>query len=199
MGWPLRRAHPARGGRRLKFTALPVEGAWEIGLEPAIDERGLFGRTWCEREFAGHGIGARFVQSNLSVTRSRGMLRGMHLQARPHQEAKLIRCVRGRVYDVMLDLRPASPTFLRWHAVELDAEGRNAVYIPEGCAQGFVALADDCELHYQMSAFYVPEAKRGVLWNDVAFGIRWPVADPIVSAADQSFPRFDATNWKKAY
>lgn len=124
------------------------------------------------------------------------MLRGMHLQARPHEEAKLIRCVRGRVYDVMLDLRPSSKTFLRWHAVELDAGKGNVVFIPEGCAHGFVALADDSELHYQMSAFYVPEAKRGVLWNDPAFAIRWPVDAPLVSAADRSFTPFDAERWR---
>jgi dTDP-4-dehydrorhamnose 3,5-epimerase len=199
MGRPLRCADPARRGAGLKFAELPIEGAWEIGLEPARDERGLFARTWCEREFAAHGMDARFVQSNLSVTKGRGMLRGMHLQARPHEEAKLIRCVRGRVYDVMLDLRPTSPTFLRWHGIELDAERRNAVYIPEGCAHGFVTLADDCELHYEMSAFYVPEAKRGVLWNDPAFGIRWPVAEPTVSAADRSFAPFDPAAWKTAY
>ena len=199
MGRALRGADPARRGARLKFAALPVSGAWEIGLEPALDERGLFARTWCEREFAGQGIDARFVQSNLSVTKSSGMLRGMHLQARPHEEAKLIRCVRGRVYDVMLDLRPASKSFLRWHAVELDAQARNAVFIPGGCAHGFVTLSDDCELHYEMSAFYVPEAKRGVLWNDPAFGIRWPVSQPVVSESDRSFPRFDAAAWENAY
>jgi len=183
----------------VKFDALPVQGAWEIGLEPARDERGVFARTWCEREFAANGITTRFVQSNLSVTRSRGMLRGMHLQARPHEEAKLIRCVRGRVYDVILDLRPASKTFLRWHAVELDAEKGNAVFIPQGCAHGFVTLVDDSELHYQMSAFYVPDAKRGVLWNDPAFAIIWPVSEPTVSAADRAFPPFEAARWRRSY
>lgn len=198
MGWPVRGTDPARRGGRLKFAALPITGAWEIGLEPAADERGRFARTWCEREFADHGVRARFVQSNLSVTKSRGMLRGMHLQARPHEEAKLIRCVRGKVYDVMLDLRPSSKTFLCWHAVELDAGKGNAVFIPEGCAHGFVALADDSELHYQMSAFYVPQAKRGVRWNDPAFGIRWPIANPQVSSTDSSFPPFDPAAWKKS-
>jgi len=183
----------------MTFEPLPVAGAYLIEIEPLRDERGLFARTFCEREFARHGIGVRFVQSNLSVTRRRGMLRGMHLQARPHEEAKLIRCVRGRAYDVMLDLRPASPSFLRWHAVELDAKQGNAVHIPEGCAHGFVALANDCELHYQMSAFYVPEAKRGVLWNDPVFRIRWPIDEPKVSATDRSFPPFDAAQWKRTY
>jgi dTDP-4-dehydrorhamnose 3,5-epimerase len=181
------------------FHALPVAGAFTIEIEAHGDERGLFARTFCEREFAAHGIGARFVQDNLSLTKQRGMLRGMHLQARPHEEAKLIRCTRGRVYDVMLDLRPDSASFLRWHALELDAEKRNAVFIPAGCAHGFVALTDDCELHYRMSAFYVPEAKRGVLWNDPAFKIRWPIESPKVGAADRSFAPFDAAAWKKSY
>jgi len=183
----------------VKLAALPVSGAFRVDLEPHRDERGLFARTFCEREFAAQGIAVRFVQSNLSVTSKRGMLRGMHLQARPHEEAKLIRCVRGRVYDVMLDLRPASASFLRWHAVELDADQRNAVYLPAGCAHGFVTLADDCELHYEMSAFYVPEAKRGVLWNDPAFGIRWPIEKPAVSAGDSAFAPFDVAAWKKSY
>ncbi len=183
----------------MKFEPLPIAGAYGIEVEPLRDERGFFARTWCEREFASHGIAARFVQSNLSVTRERGMLRGMHLQARPHEEAKLIRCVRGRVYDVTLDLRPDSASFLKWHAVELDAETRNAVFIPAGCAHGFVTLSDDCELHYEMSAFYVPEAKRGVLWNDPAFGIRWPIDEPQVSATDSAFAPFNAARWRTTY
>ena len=196
MGRAFRGADPARRGARLIWRSLPVDGAFALDIEALRDERGLFARSWCDREAAAHGIDVRFVQSNISVTDKRGMLRGLHLQARPHGEAKLVRCARGRVYDVMLDLRPASASFLRWHAIELDADKRNAVFIPAGCAHGFVALADDSELHYQMSAFYVPEAKRGVLWNDPAFGIAWPIAAPIVAEADRSFARFDAAAWK---
>jgi dTDP-4-dehydrorhamnose 3,5-epimerase len=183
----------------MKFTPTPLAGAFVVELEPNEDERGMFARTYCEREFATHGIRARFVQANVSVTRQRGMLRGMHLQAPPHEEAKLVRCVHGRVHDVMLDLRPGSATFAKWYAVELDAERHNAVYIPEGCAHGFQALRADSELLYQMSAFYVPEAKRGVRWNDPVFGIAWPVPDALVSESDQSFARFDAEQWRRAW
>jgi dTDP-4-dehydrorhamnose 3,5-epimerase len=179
----------------VKFTPMPIAGAFVVEIEPHEDERGMFARTFCEREFAAHGLRTRFVQCNLSVTRKRGMLRGMHLQAPPHEEAKLVRCVKGRVYDVTLDLRAGSATFMKWHPVELAAERRNAVYIPEGCAHGFQALTDDCELEYQISAEYSPGAKRGVRWDDAAFGIRWPLAHPVLAKDDIAFAPFDRDSW----
>ena len=179
----------------MKFTLMPIKGAFVIELEPIEDARGFFARTYCEREFINHGLQARFVQSSVSVTRKRGMLRGMHLQASPHAEAKLIRCTSGRVFDVTLDLRPSSASFTTWHAVELDATRRNAVYIPEGCAHGFQALTDDCELHYSMSVGHAPDASRGVRWDDEAFRIRWPIGNPILSPADLAWPRFERGTW----
>ncbi len=183
----------------MKFASLPIAGAFLVEIEPATDERGTFARTYCEREFAAHGIAVRFVQCNVSVTNRRGMLRGLHLQARRSAEAKLVRCVRGSAYDVMVDLRPASATFMRWHAVQLDAAARNATFIPEGCAHGFQALSDDCELFYQMSAFYAPEAKRGFRWDDPAFSVRWPIAEPMLSAADLALPVFDRQAWQREW
>jgi dTDP-4-dehydrorhamnose 3,5-epimerase len=176
---------------------MPIAGAFVVEIEPHEDERGMFARTFCEREFAAQGLRSHFVQCSLSLTRKRGMLRGMHLQAPPHQEAKLVRCVRGRVYDVTLDLRAGSATFMKWHAVELAAELRNAVYMPEGCAHGFQALTDDCEIEYQMSAFYVPQAGRGVRWNDAAFGISWPISDAHMSPADREFAPFSPKDWER--
>jgi dTDP-4-dehydrorhamnose 3,5-epimerase len=195
MGREVRDSDPARRGCGVKFTRMPIAGAFVVEIEPHADERGMFARTFCEREFAAQGLRSHFVQCSLSLTRKRGMLRGMHLQAPPHEEAKLIRCARGRVYDVTLDLRADSGTFMKWHAIELAAELHNAVYIPEGCAHGFQALTDDCELEYQITVEYVPDAKRGVRWDDPAFGIRWPLADPVLSAEDISFGRFDKDTW----
>lgn len=181
----------------MRFSPLPIHGARLVETEPVQDGRGQFARTYCAREFAQHGITTPFVQCNVSLTTSRGTIRGMHLQAAPHAEAKLVRCVSGSAYDVMLDLRPDSPTFARWHAVELSARTRNAVYIPAGCAHGFQALEDGCELFYQMSAYYVPEAKRGVRWNDPAFAIQWPLAAGRLSGDDEAFPDFDRERWTR--
>lgn len=183
----------------MKFTPIPIEGAFVIEIEPIEDIRGSFARTYCEREFMNHGLHPRFVQCSSSLTRKRGTLRGMHLQAPPHQEAKLVRCTSGGVYDVTLDLRPSSATFLKWHAVELDAARRNAVYIPEGCAHGFQTLKDESELQYSMSSPYVPDASRGVRWDDEAFKIRWPIDNPILSPADLALPRFEPDKWIREY
>jgi len=183
----------------VKFMPMPIVGAFVIEIEPIEDTRGFFARTYCEREFVDHGLPSRFVQCNSSLTRKRGTLRGMHLQAPPHEEAKLIRCTSGGVYDVTLDLRPSSATFMKWHAVELDAVRRNAVYIPEGCAHGFQTLRDESELQYSMSAQYEPDASRGVRWNDEAFKIRWPIDNPILSPADLALARFEREKWIRQY
>jgi dTDP-4-dehydrorhamnose 3,5-epimerase len=169
-------------------TALP--GVLIISPEIHEDHRGFFARLWCEREFAAHGVTDRWVQRSVSYNKTKGTLRGMHYQRAPHQEAKLVRCARGAIYDVILDLRPDSPGFKRHVAVELSASNRKTVYIPEGCAHGFQTLEDDVEVLYDISAFYAPEHAAGVRWDDPAFGISWPDPNPIMSERDRRFPDF---------
>ena len=177
----------------MRFVSTEIAGAYVIELEPQCDERGWFARTWCEREFARYGIAAPPRQCSLSVNVKRGTLRGMHYQAESHAETKLVTCVRGAIYDVIVDLRSGSPSYKRYVAVELTADNRRRLYIPAGCAHGFQTLADDTEVHYQMSEFYDPESARGVRWDDPAFGIVWPAApDRIISARDRSYPDFAA-------
>lgn len=175
------------------FTATDLAGAWVLDLDPHEDERGFFARVWCAREFAERGLEPRLVQSSLSFNQRRGTLRGMHFQAAPFEEVKLVRCTRGAIHDVIVDLRPESPTYTRHIAFELTADNRRQLYIPRGCAHGFQTLAADCEVVYQMSEFYTPDAGRGVRWNDPAFGIRWPIADPILNERDRSYPDFTPT------
>lgn len=174
----------------MKFHPTPLEGACIIELDRLEDERGFFARSFCEREFAAHGLNPRVVQGNVSYNRLKGMLRGLHYQAEPHPEAKSVRCTRGAIWDVIVDLRPGSATFKRWHGVELSADNRRALYVPEGFAHGFQTLSDDSEVLYLMSEFYRPEAARGVRWDDPAFGITWPIADPLLSERDRGLPFF---------
>lgn len=174
----------------MRFTPLGLPGAWLVEIEPREDERGSFARTFCAREFAAHGLATGFVQTSLSTNARRGTLRGLHWQAAPHAEAKVVRCVRGRVYDVLVDVRPESHTFRQHVAVELGADQRNAVYLPAGVAHGFLTLADDCELHYAMSEFHVAEAARGARYDDPAFGIVWPQPVRIVAERDRAWPAF---------
>lgn len=155
------------------------------------DERGFFARSFCQNEFADQGLDPRLAQCNVSYNAKRGTLRGLHFQAAPHGEAKLVRCTQGTIWDVMVDLRRDSPTFKRWFGAELSAANRLALYVPEGFAHGFQTLTDDTEVLYLMSEFYRPEAVRGLPWNDPAFTIAWPIADPVMSARDRSFARFD--------
>jgi len=171
----------------MRFTETRIPGAFRIDPERLEDERGFFARTFCADAFRARGLACVWVQCSTSVTRSKGTLRGMHWQAPPHPEAKLVRCTRGAVYDVILDLRPASTAFRRWEAVELTAESRRMVYVPEGVAHGFQALEDDTEVFYQMSEAHHPECARGVRWNDPAFAIRWPGADPLLSDRDRHY------------
>jgi dTDP-4-dehydrorhamnose 3,5-epimerase len=162
-------------------------------IEPQLlgDERGFFARTWCRREFEARGLNADLAQCSISFNRKAGTLRGMHYQAAPYEEPKLVRCTQGAIYDVALDLRPQSPTFKRWVGVELTAANRRMLYIPAGCAHGFQTTADDSEVFYQISEFYHPEAARGVRWDDPAFAIRWPeTTHRIVSPRDAGFPDF---------
>ena len=162
-----------------------------IELEKHSDHRGFFARTYCEREFDSHGLKTRWVQCSISFNKSKGTLRGMHFQEPPHAEVKLVRCTQGAIYDVILDLRPDSPTRLAWAAFELNSDNRFALYIPEGVAHGFLTLADHCEVFYQMSEFFRAAAARGVRWNDPAFGIRWPQAVAVISARDANYPLWE--------
>lgn len=174
----------------MKFHETTIEGAFRVSIEPRGDERGFFARTWCKDEAVAHGIHTDFVQCNLSFNRQRGTLRGMHYQAEPYGEPKLVSCIKGAIYDVAIDLRPQSPTFKMWFGVELSAENHEMLYIPAGCAHGFQTLADGCEVFYQMGARYVPEAARGVRWDDPAFGVKWPNAARIIAPRDQGYPDF---------
>ena len=161
-----------------------------IDPEPVEDERGSFARTFCAEEFAARGLETRFVQQSVSHNRRRGTLRGMHYQAAPHSETKLIRCTAGAVYDVLVDLRGESPTFKRWIAVELTARSRRALYVPPGLAHGFLTLEDETEIHYQITPAYRPEASRGVRWDDPSFGIDWPLEPTVISAKDHAYPDY---------
>jgi dTDP-4-dehydrorhamnose 3,5-epimerase len=159
-----------------------------IELEPRADERGLFARTYCSTEFAAHGIHDRFTQDNLSRNPRSGTLRGMHYQDESHGESKLVRCGRGAIFDVAIDIRPGSSTWGQWFGVELTAEGGTALYIPAGLAHGFVTLTDDTDVLYKMGADFVPGAGGGVRWNDPTFGVEWPVSDPFLSERDAAYP-----------
>ena len=172
------------------FQRTALEGAFVIEPERLSDERGFFARTWRAREAERHGLDPRVAQCSTSYNTTKGTLRGMHFQAAPHEEAKLVRCTRGAVYDVIIDLRPSSPTFTRHVAVMLSEENGRAIYVPEGFAHGFQTLEDDSEVHYQMSTFYVPSHSRGVRWNDPAFGIAWPPAERVITDRDRRYPDF---------
>jgi len=161
-----------------------------IDLEKYADRRGFFARTYCKREFDSHGLNSEFVQCNTSFNERKGTLRGMHFQIPPYQEAKLIRCIRGTIYDVIVDLRPDSKTFKRHFATELSSENGRMLYVPPGFAHGFQTLEDKTEVFYQMSQFYSSEHSRGVRWNDPAFGIEWPAAERTILDRDQSYPDF---------
>ena len=173
------------------FRETKLSGVYQIDLERHEDERGFFARAFCEREFSAHGLLPRYPQWNLSHNRARGTLRGLHLQARPHAEVKVVRCVAGAIFDVVVDLRRGSPRYRQWVGVELSAENASALYVPEGCAHGFITLRADSDVFYQMSAFHAPEAARGFRWNDPAFAIQWPVTPTVISARDSAFPDFD--------
>jgi dTDP-4-dehydrorhamnose 3,5-epimerase len=171
-------------------TALP--GVFVIVPRPHSDERGFFARTWDADLFAQHGLPDRFVQSNVSYNRRAGTMRGMHWQAAPAEEGKLVRATAGAVWDVCVDLRPGSPTRLQHVGVRLDAELRNALYIPEGFAHGFLTLADDTEVFYEMSEVYVPETARGLRWDDPVLGIEWPAPVTVISERDATYPDLEA-------
>ena len=175
----------------MKFTETRLQGAYLVQPEPLPDERGFFARTWCVREFGSFGLETRLVQCNISYNRRKGTLRGMHYQVPPFEEDKLVRCVRGAVHDVIIDLRRNSETFGKHIGVTLSAENRSMLHIPKGFAHGFLTLEDDTEVHYQMSEFYAPECAKGFRWDDPAFGIDWPGEVRIISEKDRSYPDFE--------
>lgn len=173
------------------FHETPLKGAYTLDLQKVEDERGFFARIWCRRELELHGITGNLAQASLSFNRWRDTLRGMHFQAPPHEETKIVRCMRGRLHDVIVDLRPASPTYTKWFGVELSAENRQALIIPPGFAHGFQTLENATEILYLISEFYHAEAARGVRWNDPVLAIEWPEADRrIISQKDQTWPDF---------
>ena len=175
----------------MRFVEAKISGVYEIELELTRDERGLFARTWCQKEFKSHGLNPRVVQCSISFNIRKGTLRGLHYQMLPHAETKLVRCTRGSIYDVVLDLRPRSPTFRSWIAVVLTAEMRNMLYVPEGCAHGFLTLKDESEVFYQISEFYDAKSARGVRWDDPAFQILWPEKVEVISERDRAYPDFE--------
>jgi len=174
----------------VRFLPGQLRGVFRVEMERLQDERGYFARSWCVREAEAHGLNPRLVQCNVSFNRRRGTLSGMHFQVAPCREAKLVRCTRGWIADVVVDLRPESPTYKRWEAFQLSDQNGTALYIPEGFAHGFQTLADDTEVYYQMSEFHSEEHARGLRWNDPAFGINWPLPDPILSPKDAAYPDF---------
>lgn len=174
----------------MKFIETALKNAFIIEPERLEDRRGFFARVYCEREFAGHGLATRWVQCNISFNPHKGTLRGMHYQAAPHEEVKLVRCTRGAMHDVIIDLRPSSPTFLQHAGVELTAENRALLYIPKCFAHGFLTLEANTEVSYQMSEFYAPASARGVRWNDPVFGIDWPEEPQVISERDARYPDF---------
>jgi dTDP-4-dehydrorhamnose 3,5-epimerase len=174
----------------MRFTSLEIGGAFVIDVEAHADERGSFARSFCSREFAEHGLPEHFPQHSLSYNVRKGTLRGMHFQKAPHEEGKLVGCIRGAIFDVCLDLRRDSPTFLKWQGFELSADNRRQLYIPKGCAHGFQTLTDAAEVNYRISEFYVPDAGAGYRYNDPAFGVQWPLPVSMISDRDRDYPDF---------
>ena len=172
----------------MKFSPTQLAGLWLIELERREDERGFLVRTYCEQAFAAHGLNTRWPQCNLTLTRQRGMLRGMHFQAEPKPEIKLIRCTAGAIYDVLVDVRRGSPTFGQWAGFELTAQNQRTLYVPGGLAHGFQCQTDNCEVFYQMSEFYHADLARGLRWNDPQVGVNWPIANPTLSERDLKLP-----------
>ncbi|MCY7332466.1 MAG: dTDP-4-dehydrorhamnose 3,5-epimerase [Pseudanabaena sp. CAN_BIN31] len=171
----------------MKFIETKLKDAYIIEIEPISDDRGFFARSWCQQEFSDRGLNPNLVQCNISFNLKKGTLRGMHYQAKLHEEAKLVRCIRGAIYDVIIDIRPDSSTFKDWLSVDLNADNRKMLYIPEGFAHGFQTLDDNSEVFYQMSNFYHPESARGIRWNDPEFQLEWQIESKIISERDLSY------------
>lgn len=172
------------------LTETPISGAYLIQPQKITDERGFFARVWCRNELHAHGLSAELAQSNVGFSDRKGTLRGLHFQSEPHAEVKIVRCTRGAIFDVIVDLRLGSPSFERWFGMELSAESGSMLYVPEGCAQGYVTLRDKTEMCYHASKFYHPESASGIRYDDPAFGIVWPGEITIVSSQDRSWPDY---------
>ena len=172
------------------FTETKLTGAFIIEPEKLADERGFFARTWCKREFNSHGLNPNLVQCNISFNKIKGTIRGMHYQSAPYEEAKLVRCTKGKIYDVIIDIRPESLTYKQWISVELSAANHKSIYIPEGFAHGFQSLKDNTEVFYQMGEFYQPECACGIRWNDPQFNVIWPFEAITISDKDKNWDDF---------
>jgi dTDP-4-dehydrorhamnose 3,5-epimerase len=172
----------------LIFSETALSGAYIIEPEKINDQRGSFARVWCRRELEQHGLKGDLAQSNIGFSYRKGTLRGLHFQRAPHREVKIVRCTRGSMFDVIVDLRPESPTYQRWFGVELNDENRRMIYVPEGFAQGYMTLADNTEMNYHTSEFYSAEAASGVRYDDPVIGIRWPLAVTVISEQDRNWP-----------
>jgi dTDP-4-dehydrorhamnose 3,5-epimerase len=172
------------------FTETKLKGAYVIEIKKIGDERGFFGRSWCKNEMMEHGLNDNIVQINTSLSKDKGTLRGLHFQSAPFQECKMIRCTRGSIFDLIVDLRPGSPTFLQWHGEELTEDNHKALYSPEGFAQGFITLNEDSEITYFTTQFFAPEKAKGVRWNDPQFGIELPLKPVVISERDVNWPDF---------
>jgi dTDP-4-dehydrorhamnose 3,5-epimerase len=172
------------------FTKAPIHGAYIIDVKRIGDDRGFFGRLWCQKEYEQNGLKANIAQSNIGVSKSAGTLRGLHFQRAPHREVKIVRCSRGAMFDVILDLRPESPTFKQWFGMELTGGNATMLYVPEGCATGYLTLVDDTEMYYHATEFYHPESATGVRYDDPAFGIKWPGEIKVLSDNDRTWPDF---------
>jgi dTDP-4-dehydrorhamnose 3,5-epimerase len=176
----------------MKFTETKLKGAYIIDIEKIADARGFFARAWCQTDFEKHGLNPRLVQVNVAFNHKKGTLRGMHFQRAPNQECKLIRCTRGAIYDVIVDLRKDSPTYRQWIGVELRPDNYRMLFVPEDFAHGYQTLEDDTEVTYQVSQFYAPKSEGGARYNDPAFGIRWPLEVSVISEKDKSWPDWDS-------
>jgi len=174
----------------MKFLETKLKDAHIIEIEKLKDHRGFFARTWCQKEFEEHNLVSRVRQANVSYNKKKGTLRGMHYQLSPYEETKLVRCTKGAIYDVNIDLRPASPTYTQWIGAELTAENYKMLYVPENFAHGFLTLKDDTEVTYQVSQFYTPGSERGIRWDDPAFNIDWPTEVKVISDKDKNWPDY---------
>lgn len=172
------------------FTETKLKGAFEIEIKKLVDERGFFGRSWCANEMKDHGLNANLCQANTSFSSKKGTLRGMHYQMNPYQETKLVRCTRGAILDVIIDLRPTSPTFKQYIAVELTQDNYKMLYVPEDFAHGFITLEDNSEVTYLVTQFYTPGAEKGIRWNDPLFSIQWPFEPTVISDKDKNHPNY---------
>ena len=176
----------------MKFNETELKGGYIIDIQKIEDDRGFFARGWCKNEFEEHGISSNLAQANISYNKFKGTLRGLHYQASPYEEAKLVRCTKGGIFDVMVDLREGSPTHGKWMGAELTADNHRMLLVPEGFAHGFQTLQDDTEVFYQVSEFYIPNAEKGARYDDPAFGITWPLEVSVISDKDANWPAYSA-------